>query len=50
MAEKGQTTVTPDEFVKFLGSEKAYAILRTNIAEAAAPAMEAAVAMSRPYR
>ena len=43
MAEKGQTTVTPDEFVKFLGSEKAYAILRTNIAEAAAPAMEAAV-------
>ena len=31
----------PDEFVKFYGSQKASAILRTTIREAAAPAMEA---------
>jgi Entner-Doudoroff aldolase len=33
----------PDEFVKFYGSQKASAILRTTIEEAAAPAMEAAL-------
>jgi Entner-Doudoroff aldolase len=33
----------PDEFVQFFGSQKASAILRTTIGEAAAPAMEAAL-------
>lgn len=34
----------PDEFVSLFGRQRATAILRTSIAEAAAPAMEAAVA------
>jgi Entner-Doudoroff aldolase len=33
----------PDDFVQFFGSQKASAILRTTIEEAAAPAMEAAL-------
>ncbi len=33
----------PDEFVQFFGSQKASAILRTTIEDAAAPAMEAAL-------
>ena len=35
--------MTPDAFVDFLGTERASAILRTDVAEAAAPAMDAAV-------
>lgn len=35
--------MTPDEFVEFFGEAKASAILRTPIAEAAAPAMDAAI-------
>ena len=35
--------MTPNEFVEFFGQEKASAILRTPSAEAAAPAMEAAI-------
>jgi len=35
--------MTPNEFVEFFGREKASAILRTPSAEAAAPAMEAAI-------
>ncbi len=34
----------PDEFVALFGRQKATAILRTSIAEAAGPAMEAAIA------
>ena len=34
----------PDEFVSLFGRQRATAILRTSIAEAAAPAMEAAIA------
>ncbi len=36
--------MTPDDFVSFFGANKASAILRTSIADAAAPAMEAALA------
>ena len=35
--------MTPDAFVDFLGTERASAILRTDVAEAAAPAMDAAI-------
>lgn len=35
--------VQPDEFVEFLGKQRASAILRTDRAEAAGPAMEAAI-------
>ena len=35
--------MTPDAFVDFLGTECASAILRTDVAEAAAPAMDAAI-------
>jgi Entner-Doudoroff aldolase len=35
--------MTPDDFIDFLGRHRASAILRTTIAEAAAPAMEAAI-------
>ena len=35
--------MTPEAFVEFLGAQRASAILRTDVAEAAAPAMEAAI-------
>ncbi len=36
--------MTPDEFITFLGTHRASAILRTSIADAAGPAMKAALA------
>jgi len=41
---RGTTAMKPEEFVAFLGSERASAILRTDDGDLAVPAMEAALA------